>query len=461
MKKQTIILSIFFTLIITFVMSGTYTRAVLVPPVELQTSLVNQEPDPAIAGDIFEVRLNLQNIGGIDANDVMVELAPEYPFSPVAGEGLIQHIGSVQAYQGSDTEHIKTVKYKLRVDRDATAGSYALNIWTYENGSYAKVQKSFSVAVKSRENAEVIHIDKTNLIPGKQNSLVFRINNVGNAPLRDLTFHFENDGNIILPVGSDNTRYIKYIDIGGSEEIEYQVVADSNAAPGLYKLNLYLTYQNSLNSSPTTITTIAGIYVGGGTDFDVAFSESANNQVSFSIANIGSNPASSVSVMIPEQRGWRVAGSNAVIIGNLNKGDYTVASFKLQPPNSTRQAGSPRQTLNGGNQGNNNAYNTDNTSNQDRTNERFTRSANSTSDLLTFQIAYTDTMGERRVVEKQLKLSAQNLATDTNQAARASSNQSFISTYGWYIAGLLAILLGVYLYREKKQWLLLQLKRKS
>ena len=108
------------------------------------------------------------------------------------------------------------------------------------------------------------------------------------------------------------------------------MIADTNALPGLYKLNLYLTYEDSFSNKTKKISTIAGMYVGGGTDFDVAFSDNANGQMSFSVANIGSNPANSVSVIFPSRRGWSVSGSNSVIIGNLNKGDYTVASFKLQ-----------------------------------------------------------------------------------------------------------------------------------
>ena len=72
------------------------------------------------------------------------------------------------------------------------------------------------------------------------------------------------------------------------------------------------------------------MYVGGETDFDVAFSGSANGQTSFSVSNIGSVGASSVTVNIPKQLGWRVSGSDSAIIGNLDKGDYTIASFNLQ-----------------------------------------------------------------------------------------------------------------------------------
>jgi uncharacterized repeat protein (TIGR01451 family) len=52
----------------------------------------------------------------------------------------------------------------------------------------------------------------------------------------------------------------------------------------------------------------------------------------FSISNIGNNGANSVKVSLPLQANWTAAdGSNSVILGNLQKGDYTYADFNLKP----------------------------------------------------------------------------------------------------------------------------------
>jgi len=86
------------------------------------------------------------------------------------------------------------------------------------------------------------------------------------------------------------------------------VIADTNADAGLYKLDLQLSYEDSVSGTEEEISTSAGIYVGGGTDFDIAYSESSGSDMSFTVANIGSNPAFSVSVVIPQQTGWTVTG---------------------------------------------------------------------------------------------------------------------------------------------------------
>lgn len=403
----------------------------------LSVSLANYDPDPAIAGDTVEMRIGIENRGGAAINNIVMEVIPEYPFELIPGESAVQNTGMIQGYDVNSNQNLKIIKYRMIVNKDAPAGKYEFKIKYYDQNAGDVIQKSLFIDVKSRQSAEVIHIDKTMLVPGKQSSLKFTINNVGNAPLRDLTFYWENDEKIILPVGSDNTRYIRYIDISNGTDLEYQVMADTNAQPGLYKLNLYLTYEDTFSNKTAKINTFAGVYVGGGTDFDVAFSDNANGQISFSIANIGSNPANSVSVIIPEQPVWRVIGPNSVIIGNLNKGDYTVASFNLQ--SSTGNSALQNRT------GRSNST----------TQGRYLRgSMNNSFDKITVQIAYTDTMGERTVVNKQVMIGNQNedLSSSNGQPSyqgrRNSVQNSTSSSYIWYLSGIVLLIGGLLVHRK-------------
>ncbi len=411
------------------------------------TSLINQDPDPAIAGDIVEVRIGVENIGGAIAENLILEFVPQYPFSALPDENYKKTVGTLKAYQ--QEADMKIIKFKVRVDRDASAGEYELKIKEYEEGKNVFITKSIQIAVKSKESAEVIHIDKTTLIPGKQTPLKFTINNVGNAPLRELTFSWVNEDKVILPVGSDNTKYVKYIDIGDSAELEYQVIADSNADAGLYELGLKLIYDDPISGTEKEINTIAGVYVGGGTDFDIAFSESSSGTTSFTIANIGSNPSFSVSVIVPQQQGWSVTGSNSMIIGNLNTGDYTVASFALQSaqtrPTAEQQKGITQEEL------------------------MAQRTSMQTQSPLKIQIAYTDTMGKRELIEKEVSINSQNMmggttnsdatgaqASMTNFRGRGMVQQkSFFSMYGGYILILsILVVIGLVYRKYKKEKLL-------
>lgn len=370
----------------------------------LSISISSLDPDPPMAGEIAELRIGIENLGGYYVNDLTMEIIPEYPFELVPGESAAKNVGMIEGYKVDSTVNLKTVKYTLKINKDAPAGIYELKVKYYEKKS-GYVVKSLFIDIKSRANVEVIHIDKTSLIPGRQGSLKFTINNAGNSPLRDVTFYWENKDNTILPVGSDNTRNIKYIDVNSQSEIEYQVIADSSALPGLYKLDLFLAYLDSSNGTKKQLSTIAGMYVGGQTDFDISFSDNTNTETSFSIANTGSNPAYAVSIIIPKQTNWKVSGPNSVMIGNLNSGDYTVAGYKLRPlSNSTSQ--------------------------------------------ITVHISYTDTLGERKIVTKDVELDTENIKNTEIITDRGGGNTVQIII----ILMIIVILIWSYKkYKEKKR----------
>lgn len=397
---------------------------------ELSATLITQNPDPASSGDTVDVNLQIINDGGKASPQVVGEILPEFPFTLAPGQSAQQIIGELPNYPASS--NYKILKYTLLTNKDAIDKSYNLKFRYSDDGGISWVVDTFQVRVTSNKYAQIISVDRTKINPGEETVLTFTINNIGKSPLNNLVFTWSEESNVILPVGTDNTRYIPYLGIGESKDLVYTVVANPTATRGLYNLNLKLTF-DALNSSSnsvqsTRIETNAGVLVGGSTDFEVALTDGSSGSTSFSIANIGSNPASSVSVMIPEQTGWKVSGSNSAIIGNLNQGDYTIASFKLQ------SSGSMMNKTGTGFKGDVPAQNNLSTT---PTNE------------LKIQIAYTDTMGKRVLLDKILTVSPQSMMGNvTGIPGRTTTQPGFFSTY-WY---LIVIILGIIVYFGYKRY---------
>jgi hypothetical protein len=376
----------------------------------LSMHLQNQVPDPGIPGDIVELRLALQNIGGAPTKNLIVELLPAYPFELVAGEPSAQAVGII----GGETygDDVKIIKFRLRIDKDAQKGSHMLDVRYHDEGGTAYTMIAVPVEIANREIAEIIHINRTVLVPGAQDVLKFTINNVGKAPINDLTFSWESQNNVVLPVGSSNAKYVGHIPVGGKAEVEYKVIADTSTSPGLYQLNLMLA------SREANISTKAGIYIGGDTDFDLSLSESSGTSYSFSIANIGSNPAYSVVIRVPKQPGWRASIPDSSILGNLDTGDYTVATFTLERLGTSSEG-------------------------------------------VSLEIDFTNTMGKRKVVQKSILLNAQPV---NRTAARADMTEMMSrgnfraqtqprTSYIWYIVGVafaLLAIVGFLHYRKRK-----------
>ncbi len=406
---------------------------------DLQVSVTNQNPDTARPGEPVELTLSIQNIGNTDLKDINVALNPEYPFSQISGEDFEKDISFLNARQEDDEAGV--LKFRLMTDANASEGTYNLDIvTTYKSSGSSETTytttKTIQVQVQGKEYAQVVTVSKADIDIAKEEPLEFVVTNTGTSPLKNLVFSWNDPKGIILPVYSDNTKYIKYLDVGQSVKVDYTVMADVSATPGLYPLNVNLSYEDN-ESNAKIIKTTAGIFVGGATDFDVSFSESSAGETSLSVANVGNNIAYAVKVSIPDQDGYQVLGSPSTIVGNLEKGDYTIASFNIT------------NTWDG---------NSNSGTSLDTANKRYAAGDNASSSSmnsnpLKVQIEYTDAKGERITVDKDvvIQMSA-SMGFGTGDGTGTRGNRSSgLSSNLLYILGIVIVGAGVFLYRKRKK----------
>ncbi|MDQ1251441.1 MAG: hypothetical protein QG646_520 [Euryarchaeota archaeon] len=403
----------------------------------LQVSLTNQNPDAARPGEPVELTLSVQNVGNKDLQDITVTVTPEYPLSSVSGEALKKSISYLNARQDDDNAGV--LKFKLLVDSNALEGTYDVDITTTakESGTsnIVTTTKTIQVEVRGKEYAQIVTINKASIDVGKEEPLEFMITNTGNSPLKNMVISWKDPKGVILPVYSDNTKYIKYLAANQSATVAYSVMADVSATPGLYTLDVNLNFED-YDSKNETIQTTAGLFVGGPTDFDVSFSESSQGEVSLSVANVGNNIAYAVKVSVPKQDGYKTSGSSSTIVGNLEKGDYTIASFSVastqaQGGNAGAQPGASTNSAKASGMGGN------------------ATSAAMNENPLKVQIEYTDAKGDRLTVDKEVKLEL----TSGNMTAQGGSGRQRSSGFSSYLLYLVVIVLagGVYVYRNKIQ----------
>jgi len=391
----------------------------------IKGDLINQTPDPVRSGDIVELKFSVQNLGGAGVDDVTSNLVLSYPFIQIPGESLSQDVGKLYPVQTGD--YAKIIKYRFMVDKDAPNGSYEITLnLTNTDTNISNVFK-FNLSVVGKDYVQIITINKSNIDFGKVEKLDFLISNTGSSPLRNVTFSWTDPTDTILPVNSDNSRYIKFVDVNSSVTLSYDVMANTNSTPGLYKLNLNLSFEDQ-DFNKSTISTTAGLFVGGQTDFDVTFSESSSGSVSLSVANVGNNPASSVNVIIPDQNGYSVRGSNSSIVGNLDKGDYTIVSFPIVAKSRTS------------------------TSNTTGTGSTFTRN-----NKLAVTIEYTDSLGNRDSITKEINLllsadaNASGFSSSTRTGAQSAASSSKIYLYILIVVVVLGAGYAIYRARVNKR----------
>jgi hypothetical protein len=416
---------IFAALCLLFLLEITYVASYGADTGTATATFVSQIPYPARAGDVVELRFKIENYGSTDLTDLTYQLATSYPFLAIPGEEYTQTIPTLSAYQNQDNALI--IKYRVQIASDAKEGSPEIDLKQVFSQGNAAVQ-SFPIVLSSSAFAHII-VDKAQLDPGQETPLKFTITNSGNSPIDNIVFSWSETNNVILPIYSDNTKYIKHLNAGQSTDLDYTVIADTNAARGLYQLTLTLKFDTT--NGTQTLQTKTGMFVGGETDFDVTFSQSSAGQTSISIANIGNNPAYSVTVSIPTQTGYRVSGSQSSIIGNLDKGDYTIASFQLTSALAGNVTGS----------------------NQARGSRNFTGAGNfpgaaaniSSPNVLKVQLDYTDSAGQRHTIVKNVPIDLRSSTTTTSTTSQFGRQSTSFWTSPIAIAGgiiLLVIVIG-------------------
>lgn len=239
------------------------------------------------------------------------------------------------------------------------------------------------VIAADNSHVEITDISPSSLVPGEQTQLTFKLENTGNVDLSDVMFSWEEKTGSILPVGSSNTKSVDSLNRGDDETFDFDVFTSASAAPGLYELTFTVKFNNA-NGTSIPETSNAGILVGGQTDFDVSVSDFSSSGLVLSVTNVGKNPADAVTVSIPTQSNFRVSGSSSSIIGNLNKGDYSVASFQISS---------------------------------------LTRSSSN----LNIDIEYTDTTGARQTLTKTVEV--QPISANSQSAAGQDTGQSTTTGY--------------------------------
>ena len=405
--------------------------------VSLQLNLTNQNPDAARPGEPVELTFSVQNIGNNDLKDITVAVEPKYPFSQVSGEAIKKSIAYLNARQ--DNNDAVVLKFKLMTDANASEGTYDIDITTNAKESRSSsntisTTKTIQLEVRGKEYAQIVTINKANIDIAKEEPLQFIITNTGNSPLKNMVVSWKDPKGVILPVYSDNTKYIKYLEPNQSVKVDYSVMADVNANPGLYTLEVNLSFED-YQSKTKNIQTTAGLFVGGSTDFDASFSESSQGQTSLSVANVGNNMAYAVKVSVPEQEDYKVSGSPSIIVGNLQKGDYTIASFNVTSAQAAVEDSGkvPASTSKASDAAGDNAT-----------------SASIDSSPLKVQIEYTDAKGARITVDKDVAVPDSGIGTGGSSGARGNRSSGLSSSLV-YIVVIVIAGAGVFLYHKQKQ----------
>ncbi len=289
------------------------------------------EHEPVYPGDTVFVWVPFKNIGyGTWWIDTTVRLVP----SNNATDKAI-HVLDDSAVIGNmeDWNDMRTAKFKIHIDQKAVEGEYEFNVYITTKGKESEGSTPITQVLEDRilvvKGAPVITLSNASIgavAPGSTNEVVLKFRNEGTGTARNLYADINTASDHLASafsiVGSGKRFSLGSLSPGEETEIRFNLAVDSQAETGVYNIPLTISGMNYSTND------YIGIGVAGITDFELSYQESGGSFL-LSVANIGVNPARAVSVTIPAQSNFNVVGSNTQVIGNLNAGDYTSATFQV------------------------------------------------------------------------------------------------------------------------------------
>ena len=214
-------------------------------------------------------------------------------------------------------------------------------------------------------------------------------------------------------------EYVKTIPVlsGYPYTAKYQVLVDKEALEATNEIDIrYRTSSGEAWSRKTFELDVDDVQ----TDFDLVIQEISGNEVSIAIANVGKNVAYSLILRVPEQEYFETIGTSGQMIGNLEDGDYTLVTYQIAKKG--RQIGEMP---------------------------------------LKFQMDYTDNIGERRTVIKEVPFEAGGTASaipqpgtsefEAMRARRLQQTQPKYYQQWWFWAIIIAaVFIGWKAYKKYK-----------
>ena len=376
------------------------------------------------------IEVNVKSIGSGTINDIDIQ-ATSWDAS------VIQPKGNWDVYVGDlDGGDSIAIFYEFLVPSTANPGLYQV---VFEIDYYPghDIKQTAFVKVENPTVLDLVSVTPSSIDIGEATTVIFNVTNNGGSDAENILFTWEDTSALILPVGSDNRIIVSSIEGGNYSEIPIRIMASPSITPGVYPLIITMEFYDRTGTKQTVTSTV-GLQIGGTTDFEIVLQQSMAGATTFAVANTGSNVASSVIVSIPPQVNYITSGVDSVSLGNLDAGDYTLASFQLssvdsnttQRPFFDKSSGDMPSDF-------------DPSMMENFRNRTLIRMGDNN---LILEISYTDLFGVRQTVEKEVTVTSISSSVASDFTSRLTGrpgmqNQSSDTGLMYIIIGVIGIIL--------------------
>lgn len=195
----------------------------------LRTSVINQDPYPAIPGDYVRVVFQLDGINNPECGNVSFSVLGKYPFSLDSEISSTTTIKSGIYYRNYQSYAI--IPYDLRVDENAIDGANRLEVF-YGSNTVANILKDFSIEVEDARTDFEVYI--TDYIQ-QERKFVLAILNIGDNDIEALTVEIPKQDNI--EIKGANRVIVGSLDANDDSSFSFEAIPQD----GEIKLKIFYT----------------------------------------------------------------------------------------------------------------------------------------------------------------------------------------------------------------------------
>jgi hypothetical protein len=306
------------------VLGDTYTTP------NLRVTLMSQEPDPAEPGETITVKFKIENEGAQSSQDTIVKLLLKYPFT-VYGDTTEKNIGKLKALStGADAA---IVEFKLKIDEQAVQGDLPLDLVVQlGDGAVSYTNGEFVIHVQSRNALlEITSItsDPSPIAPGDVANINIIVKNPSQTLFRDIRFKLDLTGSTIplAPHQSSSEKSIPLLLSNYQQTLSFGLIALPNAASGLYKIPVNITYYDEKGNS-YFINDVLAVLVGEKPNMRIYLKKSTVMQdgeagkITLEVANAGNTDMKYVQLTLQPSDDYHLVTTREYFyLGNINSDD--------------------------------------------------------------------------------------------------------------------------------------------
>jgi hypothetical protein len=228
MKKSGLFVGLFMVLSI-FSLAG-----VLAAPCDLQVSMVNQDPLPAIPGEEVKLVFQVRGVENNECGTVNFELLEKYPISLSPDQESMYTIQSGTFQKNYQSFFL--APFTVRLSNDALDGNNSIEVRYRHSNNVGWVTKEFNLEVEDVRADFEVYVK--NYEPATR-TLTFEILNIAASDVQALTVEVEKQNNVEIKGASRNI-------VGDLDSNEY-TTAEFEATPQEGEIVLKLSYSDSIN----------------------------------------------------------------------------------------------------------------------------------------------------------------------------------------------------------------------